>query len=281
MFETFTLNLRGKLHVYDRPQVMGIVNVTPDSFWSGSRSQTFADIASRVEQMLSAGGDFIDIGGCSTRPGSAMADESTEMERVRLGLSAIRSVSTDVPVSVDTFRSGVARLAVAEWGADIVNDISGGDMDADMFRTVAALGVPYVLMHMRGTPETMQQFTDYVDPVADVIRELSVKLRELRLAGVSDVIVDPGFGFSKTVEQNYRLLSGLTEIARALGAPVLAGVSRKSMITKALGVDVSEAMAGTIALGSFLLDRGTSFLRVHDVKEARATVDLFTLIDRN
>lgn len=279
MFRPFSLNINGCLKEYNRPQVMGIINVTPDSFYEGSRNINCRDVATRVERMLEDGVDFIDLGGYSSRPGGESVSIEEELSRVKIGLSAIRSVSRDIPVSVDTFRSEVARRSIEEWGADIINDISGGDLDNEMFDTVSTLGVPYIMMHMRGCPENMQTFTDYNDVTSDVTLELSLKLQRLRLLGVSDVIIDPGFGFSKTLEQNYDLLRHLDVFTEAFDEPVLVGVSRKSMIYKALGISADEALNGTTVLNTISLVGGASFLRVHDVKEAVEAVKLYTKLN--
>lgn len=275
MFRPFSLNINGCLKEYNRPQVMGIINVTPDSFYEGSRNINCRDVATRVERMLEEGVDFIDLGGYSSRPGGESVSIEEELNRVKIGLSAIRSVSRDIPVSVDTFRSEVARRSIVEWGADIINDISGGDLDTEMFDTISTLGVPYIMMHMRGCPENMQTFTDYNDVTSDVALELSLKLQRLRLLGVSDVIIDPGFGFSKTLEQNYDLLRHLDVFTEAFDEPVLVGVSRKSMIYKALEISADEALNGTTVLNTISLVGGASFLRVHDVKEAVEAVKLY------
>lgn len=279
MFRPFSLNINGCLKEYNRPQVMGIINVTPDSFYEGSRNINCRDVATRVERMLEDGVDFIDLGGYSSRPGGESVSIEEELNRVKIGLSAIRSVSRDIPVSVDTFRSEVARRSIVEWGADIINDISGGDLDTEMFDTISTLGVPYIMMHMRGCPENMQTFTDYNDVTSDVTLELSLKLQRLRLLGVSDVIIDPGFGFSKTLEQNYDLLRHLDVFTEAFDEPVLVGVSRKSMIYKALGISADEALNGTTVLNTISLVGGASFLRVHDVKEAVEAVKLYTKLN--
>lgn len=276
MFHPFSLNLKGRLEVYDRPQVMGIVNVTPDSFFEGSRTMRGAEIAARVEKQIADGADFIDVGAYSSRPGAADVPPEEEIARLKEGLRILRAIDSHIPVSVDTFRADVARVAVEDLGADIINDISGGNLDGRMFETVAQLGVPYILMHMRGTPATMQTYTDYVDVTADVISDLSSKIRRLRLAGVSDVIVDPGFGFSKTTEQNFEMMKNL-DAFDAIGCPVLVGISRKSMITKTLGVAPSDALGGTIALNTLALTRGAAFLRVHDVREAAQALKLYEL----
>lgn len=278
MFAPFSLNLKGRLHVYNRPQVMGIVNVTPDSFYSGSRTMHEAEIGLRIESMIEEGVDFIDIGAYSSRPGADDISPQEEISRLSKGMAVLRGIAPEIPVSVDTFRADVATAAIEEMGADIINDISGGTLDPRMFDTVARLKTPYILMHMRGTPATMQQFTAYTDVVADVVSDLSVKLRRLRLAGVADVIVDPGFGFSKTLEQNFELMSGL-EAFSSLGCPVLVGVSRKSMITKSLGIDPADALAPTVALDAIALTKGASFIRVHDIREAAQTVALFNLLN--
>lgn len=267
----FTLNLHGRLVEYSRPVVMGVLNVTPDSFYSGSRAQTHADITRRARQLVADGADMLDIGAYSSRPGADDVSADEELRRLEAGLSAVReAVGYDIPVSVDTFRADVARRAV-EWGADIINDISGGLLDEGMFETVADLHVPYILMHMRGTPATMQTMTDYTDVVADVIGELSHKLSRLEELGVADVIIDPGFGFAKTLDQNYRLLSQLDAFA-ILGRPVLVGMSRKSMLTRLLGIDATEALVPTAIVGALALERGAAILRVHDPREAAQAI---------
>lgn len=267
-FRPFSLNLKGRLAEYDHPAVMGILNVTPDSFYAGSRVTGTVELHRRVERMLAQGADIIDVGGYSSRPGADDVSPEEEMARVRRGVEAIRRVSADIPVSVDTFRADVARRAVLDWGADIVNDISGGALDSGMFSTVAELKVPYILMHMRGTPATMQTRTDYEDVTADVVAELSGLMHQLELDGVADIIIDPGFGFAKTLDQNYELMRHLPQLAQLLGKPVLVGISRKSMITKLLSVTADEALPGTVALNTFALLSGASVLRVHDVEAA-------------
>lgn len=278
MFKPFSLNIHGRLIEYDRPAVMGIINVTPDSFYAGSRVNA-DEIGRRVRDMMDDGADMIDIGGYSSRPGTAAVSETEEIDRLAAGIAALREVSPDIVVSVDTFRASVAKIAIEQMGADIINDISGGDLDDDMFETVANLKVPYILMHMRGTPADMQTMTDYPDGVtAEVLRDLSVKLRKLRLAGVSDVIVDPGFGFAKTLEQNYRLMADLPMFAELLDAPVLVGISRKSMVTRCLGVPASDALNGTTALNTIALLKGAQILRVHDVKACAEAVRIVSML---
>lgn len=277
MFNRFSLNLHGRLYVADRPQVMGILNITPDSFYSGSRTMRDREIAARIISMVEEGADMIDIGAYSSRPGAADVPLEEEIDRLRLGMRLLRDIAPEIPVSVDTFRAGVARVAVEELGADIVNDISGGDLDPEMWPAVAALGVPYILMHMRGTPSTMQQFVDYGDVTADVINDLSRKLRGLRLSGVADVIVDPGFGFSKTIDQNFEMMRNLRAFTLALDAPLLVGISRKSMIYKTFDTDPAETLNGTTVLNTIAISRGASILRVHDVKQCVEAVRLSLL----
>lgn len=259
---------------------MGVLNVTPDSFYSGSRAQTRTDIANRARQLVADGADMLDIGAYSSRPGADDVSADEELRRLEAGLSAVReAVGDSIPVSVDTFRADVARRAV-EWGADIINDISGGLLDEDMFETIADLHVPYILMHMRGTPATMQTMTDYTDVVADVIGELSHKLSRLEELGVADVIIDPGFGFAKTLDQNYRLLSQLDSFA-ILRRPVLAGMSRKSMLTRLLGIDATEALVPTAIVGALALERGAAILRVHDPREAAQGIAIIEKMKAN
>ena len=225
----FSLKLRGRVVEFDHPQIMGIVNVTPDSFYAGSRTGDSVSVARRVEKMIEDGADWIDIGAYSSRPGALEVTAEEEIRRLRLGMEALRKVDSDIFVSVDTFRAEVADIAVKELGADMINDISGGTLDSDMFAVVAETGVPYVLMHMRGTPSSMQTMTDYTDVTADVLADLQVKLSRLGAMGVADVVVDPGFGFAKTLEQNYTLMRDLGMFG-LLDCPVLVGVSRKAMI---------------------------------------------------
>lgn len=273
----FTLNIRGNLLRVDRPMIMGIINVTPDSFWEGSRAADADSIAGRAAAMIADGADIIDLGACSTRPGAETCDATTEEARIAVGVEAVRSVSADIPLSVDTFRASVARSAV-ERGADIVNDISGGDLDPEMMPTVASLHVPYIMMHMRGTPATMQSMCDYPEGVvAEVVADLSRKIERFRLAGVADIIADPGLGFAKTVGQNYELLRSTAEIEELLGTPVLIGLSRKSMLTRPLGITAADALEATTAANTLALVNGAAILRVHDVKaavEAREIVSL-------
>ena len=279
-FKTYSLNLKGRLVTIDRPWVMGIVNVTPDSFYSGSRVTDEQALAERVRTMLADGADVIDVGACSTRPGSEQVDAQGEMDRLQWALAAIRRVVPDVIVSVDTYRSDVARRCVEDWGADIINDISGGTIDDRMFATVAGLHVPYVLMHMRGTPETMSSLTDYQNVTAEVLEWMARRIDELRQMGVADVIADPGFGFAKTLEQNYEMLARLNAF-HALNSPLLVGVSRKRMIYTPLGCTADEALNGTTVINTMALMQGAHILRVHDVKAAVQAVKLVTLTREN
>lgn len=279
-FKKYSLNIKGQLVEIDKPLIMGIINATPDSFYDRSRALDRDAIATRVNEMLEQGADIIDIGACSTRPGAEVCTASEEMERLNIAVSAIReTVGDDVLLSVDTYRADVARHCVEQLGVDIINDISGGDLDPEMHKTVAQLNVPYIVMHMRGTPATMQQLTDYDgDVAAVVIEELARKIDTLHQLGVNDVIADPGFGFAKTVEQNYRLLSCL-EAFHALEVPLLVGVSRKSMIQRVLNCTAQDALNGTTVVNTIAMMKGAHIVRVHDVKaavEARTIVS-FTI----
>ncbi len=272
----FSLNIKGSLREFDYPVVMGILNVTPDSFYAGSHAFDHQAIEHRVQEIIAQGADIIDIGGYSSRPGADEVSEAEEMQRIERGLAIIRDFDKSIPVSVDTFRAAVARRALEEWGADIVNDITGGMADPAMFDTVAGLRAPYILMHMRGTPKTMQSLTGYNDVTADVVAELSKPLHRLMLKGVADVIIDPGFGFAKTTGQNYELFNNLDKIAELLERPLLVGISRKSMITRICGITPDEALPGTIALNTAAIMKGASIIRVHDVAAARQAVTVLS-----
>ncbi len=274
--EDLSINVGGQLLSFRRPWIMGILNVTSDSFYAGCRVNGDDEIRARVRAIRDEGADCIDIGACSTRPGAEPVDCDVELDRLLRAIALVREEWHDAVISVDTFRAFAARKCV-EAGADIINDISGGRMDSEMFDTVAELRVPYILMHMRGTPATMSQLTQYDDVVADVIKELAYSIRELRQRGVCDIIVDPGFGFAKDIDQNYQLLASLDEICK-IGLPVLVGISRKSMICRPLGITPEEALAGTIALNSYALLHGASILRVHDVGAAVQARDLLVKI---
>ena len=276
-YKPYSLNLRGRLVTLERPWVMGIVNITPDSFYCGSRVTDEQTLIERVSQMLDAGADVLDLGACSTRPGSEQVSAQGEMERLQWALDIVRRLAPNVILSVDTYRADVARRCVEEWGVDIINDISGGTLDAAMFETVAQLRVPYVLMHMRGAPDTMSSLTDYDDVTADVLQWMARRIDELRQMGVADVIADPGFGFAKTMEQNYEMLARL-EAFHALDAPLLVGVSRKRMIYTPLGCMADEALNGTTIVNTMALERGAHILRVHDVRAAVEAVKLTALL---
>ena len=271
------MNLRGRLVEIDRPWVMGIVNVTPDSFYSGSRATDELTLVGRVRQLIAEGADVLDIGACSTRPGSQSVDAQAEMDRLQWALGIIRREAPGVILSVDTYRADVARRCVEDWGVDIINDISGGTLDDTMFKTVAQLHVPYVLMHMRGTPNTMSSLTDYDNVTADVLEWMARRIDDIRQMGVADIIADPGFGFAKTVEQNYELLARL-EAFHALNAPLLVGVSRKRMIYTPLDCTADEALNGTTIVNTLALERGAHILRVHDVRAAVEAVKLVSLM---
>lgn len=265
------INVNGSLLDLSQPRVMGILNVTPDSFYAGSRMQTESEIARRVKQIVSEGAAIIDIGAYSSRPNADNVSAREEMERLRMGLKILFEIQPDAVVSVDTFRADVARMCVEEYGVAIINDIAAGEMDADMFHTVAALNVPYIMMHMQGTPQSMQQHPHYDNLLKEVFLYFARKVQQLRDLGVKDIILDPGFGFGKTMEHNYELLSHLEEF-RIFELPLLVGVSRKSMIYRLLDITPQEALNGTTVLDTICLLKGADILRVHDVKEAVETV---------
>ena len=273
-FNKFSITVKGKSYEFRRPQVMGILNVTPDSFYSGSRMATDVSlISSRIRQMLEEGVDIIDIGAYSTRRNADEVTPEEEYRRLSVGLDAIRSIAGDILVSVDTFRADIAERCVKNYGVQIINDVSGGTLDAAMFDTVARLEVPYILMHMRGTPATMQSLTEYTDVTDGVIADLTAKADALRNRGVKDIIIDPGFGFSKTVDQNYEMMARLDEFKK-MGLPLLVGISRKSMIFRTLGTDAQHSLNGTTVLNTVSLMGGAHILRVHDVKECVETVKI-------
>lgn len=270
-----SIRIKDKLYDFKDPKVMGILNVTPDSFYAGSR--VGSEAASRASEMLAEGADILDIGGYSSRPGAEDISSEREYDRLAPALDAIRSEHSEAIISVDTFRADVARKTVENFAVDIINDISGGTLDPEMRDTVAALGTPYILMHMRGTPATMQQMCRYDNVVADVLSELAFKTDDFRQAGVHDIIVDPGFGFAKTIEQNYRLLAALN-LFHETGCPVLAGISRKSMLFKPLGIAPDDAGAATVAVHSMALMLGADIIRAHDVRQAVQSVKIFKML---
>ena len=274
------INVNGSLLDLSQPRVMGILNVTPDSFYAGSRTQTEAEIVRRVKQIVSEGAAIIDIGAYSSRPNADNVSAREEMERLRMGLKILFEIQPDAVVSVDTFRADVARMCVEEYGVAIINDIAGGEMDANMFHTVAALNVPYIMMHMQGTPQSMQQHPHYDNLLKEVFLYFARKVQQLRDLGVKDIILDPGFGFGKTMEHNYELLSHLEEF-RIFELPLLVGVSRKSMIYRLLDITPQEALNGTTVLDTICLLKGADILRVHDVKEAVETVRIVQAMRNN
>lgn len=267
------LNIRGSLFSLSTPAVMGILNITPDSFYAGSRKQTEVAIEERIQTILNEGGRIIDLGGYSSRPDAAEVSPEEELSRLTFALNILNRHYPDAIISVDTFRAEIARTCVEEYGVSIINDISGGDLDPKMYKTIAELQVPYILMHMRGTPKTMQQYTEYEDLTNDIIRDLSEKVRRLHLLGVNDIIIDPGFGFSKTTDQNYELMNHLREF-KIFELPLLVGISRKSMLYRFLGGSPADSLNGTTVLNTFSLLNGADILRVHDVKEAVEAVKI-------
>ena len=273
LLKSYTINLNSRLTVLDKPQVMGILNLTPDSFYAMSRKQTENDVATRVAQLMAEGADIIDVGACSSRPGADNVSAEEEMERLRRGLDILRQVAPEAVVSVDTYRADVAAMCVEEYGVAMINDISAGQLDERMFDTIARLRVPYVLTHMQGTPETMQASPQYVDVVHDVLRFLAARAEILHEKGVPDVVIDPGFGFGKTLEHNYQLMDRLEEF-HLLELPLLVGISRKSMIYRLLDVTPDEALNGTTALNMVALMKGAHILRVHDVKACRECIQI-------
>ena len=274
------INVNGSLLDLSQPRVMGILNVTPDSFYAGSRTQTEAEIVRRVKQIVSEGAAIIDIGAYSSRSNADNVSAREEMERLRMGLKILFEIQPDAVVSVDTFRADVARMCVEEYGVAIINDIAAGEMDANMFHTVAALNVPYIMMHMQGTPQSMQQHPHYDNLLKEVFLYFARKVQQLRDLGVKDIILDPGFGFGKTMEHNYELLSHLEEF-RIFEVPLVGGVSRRSMIYRLLDITPQEALNGTTVLDTICLLKGADILRVHDVKEAVETVRIVQAMRNN
>lgn len=267
----YSIQVNGRLMDLSVPRVMGILNVTPDSFYAGSRKQTERDIAERVEQLMEEGADIIDIGAYSSRSNAKDVAAEEEMERLEKGLRIIRQLAPDTVVSVDTFRASVAQRCVGEYGVAMINDISAGELDSCMFETVARLGVPYIMMHMQGTPQNMQVAPHYDNLIQDIMTYFARKIQALRELGQKDIIVDPGFGFGKTLEHNYELMNRLERL-KILELPVLVGVSRKSMVYKLLDITPDESLNGTSVLHTIALLKGASILRVHDVRACREVV---------
>ena len=270
--QKLSLNINGKLMDLSKPKIMGILNLTPDSFYDGGKNNNTLEALRKTEQLLAEGADIIDLGAYSSRPGAEHITETQELERM---LPILRSIVTEFPealISIDTFRSFIAKAAISE-GAHIINDISGGEMDPEMFKTVAELKVPYVLMHMKGTPQNMVSKSDYQNITIEVNQYFAEKISELKQLGVVDIIIDPGFGFAKTPEHSFELLKNLQAL-KFTGHPVLAGLSRKSMIYKTLGTDAENALNGTTAANVVALMNGANILRVHDVRAAAEAIEI-------
>ncbi len=267
-----TINCKGTLIDLSTPKVMGILNITPDSFYDGGHYKNEVSILNQVEKMLNEGATFIDLGAYSSRPGADQVSETEELKRIIPIVELLVAKFPDINLSIDTFRSDIVKKCIGA-GAAMVNDISAGKLDSTMLETVGKLNVPYILMHMKGTPQTMQRFTDYEDLFKDIIYYFSERITEARSHKINDIIIDPGFGFSKTLEQNYELLNNL-ELLNIIGLPILVGVSRKSMIYKLLNNSPNEALNGTTSLNTIALLKAAKILRVHDVKEAMECVKL-------
>jgi len=272
-----TLNVNGNLIDLSSPKIMGIINVTDDSFYDGGKFSKEKDISLQAEKLLSDGVDIIDIGGYSSRPGAAHIDEETETDRILKGLKSIKQVSGNIPISVDTFRANVARKSI-EAGVGIINDISGGNLDKNMFQTISDYNVSYIIMHMVGSPQNMTHNTTYKNMINEMVNYFGKKLKELTHFGIKDVIIDVGFGFSKTILQNYNLLNSL-ECFRILNVPLMVGISRKSMIYKVLETVPENALNGTSVLNSVSILKGANILRVHDVKEAKEVINLINVLN--
>jgi dihydropteroate synthase len=273
-----TIDCRGKIIDIEQPIVMGILNVTPDSFYDGGQYTDKNAIAARVKQILDEGADIIDIGGYSSRPGAEEISEKEELQRIGGTLDSIREQFPESVVSVDTFRAGIAQEVIEKYNVDIINDISGGSLEPEIIDVVATYGVPYITMHMQGTPQSMQKNPVYKHVVNDILDYFVKQVWSLRDKGIKDIIIDPGFGFGKTIDQNYQLLAGL-DVFKSLELPILAGLSRKSMIYKFLDTTPGEALTGTIALNLIALQKGTSILRVHDIRQAVETISIYKKVN--
>lgn len=269
----YTINVSGRLIDLAEPHIMGILNITPDSFYSDSRKLTEESIRLQVRKIVDEGGQMIDLGAYSSRPGADEVSVSEEMERLKKGMKVLREEAPDIPVSIDTFRADVAKMCVEELGADIINDISGGELDCKMFSTVARLGVPYVLMHMKGTPQNMQQEAHYENLMKEIMLYFAEKVQRLRDLGQKDIILDPGYGFAKTIDHNYELLQH-QEMLKIFELPILVGLSRKSMVYNLLESTPQQALNGTSALHTLALLRGANILRVHDVKACAEVIKI-------
>jgi len=274
------INIKGQIFPIDRPLVMGIINLTNDSFYSGSRVNNLKSAEERIERMFEEGADIIDIGAMSSRSGSNLINHKEEWQRLISVLELINKKYSDKIFSLDTVNSVTAKKAVKDFGIDIINDISSGNIDKNMFDTIAELHVPYIIMHMRGTPENMQSLTEYTSLINDILLFFSEKVNKLNSLGVNDIILDPGFGFSKTIEQNYQLLNDLEKFS-IFGLPVIVGLSRKSMIWKTLNITPEQSLNGTSALNIIALNKGANVLRVHDIKEAKEVITLHNSLLKN
>ncbi len=274
------LNINGELKNLSIPLVMGILNLTPDSFFSNSRKQTEKEIISRIFQLKEEGADIIDVGGYSSRPDAEFVSKAEEMRRLDYGLKILLKEYPEAIVSVDTFRSDVAKKCVEEYGVAMINDISAGELDEKMYQTVADLQVPYIIMHMKGNPQTMMKNIDYKDFHQEILFYFSEKIEKLKLLGINDIIIDPGFGFSKTTEHNYQLMNFLEDF-HIFGLPLLVGISRKRMIRDVLNCSIEESLNGTTILNTFALMKGANVIRVHDVKEAVQAVRLLEKIKKS
>jgi dihydropteroate synthase len=271
-----SLNCGGKLLDLSIPRVMGILNVTPDSFYDGGNYNSADEILGKVTDMIREGADIIDVGGISSRPGSKPVSEKEEINRIIPAINLIRDHFPDTIISVDTYRANIARTVVKDYSVEIINDISGGELDKAMFETIADLGIPYIFMHMKGSPLIMQTQTRYKDILAEMLDYFAIKIEQLRSLGIYDIVIDPGFGFSKTTEQNFYLLNRLN-IFQVFELPVMAGISRKSMIYKTLKTDPSGSLNGTTVLNTIAILKGADIIRVHDVKEA---IQVITLLEK-
>jgi dihydropteroate synthase len=274
------INIRGNLFDLSLPRVIGVLNITPDSFYEGSRVNSDIEILSRASAMLESGADILDIGAYSSRPGAEDIPEKLELERVTRALGLLRKKFPSCILSLDTFRSSIAEIGISHYGVDIINDISSGSSDERMFDIIAKHNIPYIIMHMKGTPQTMQLKPVYNDLMTEILKWFSEKKQELVLRGVNDIIIDPGFGFGKTIDHNYILLDQLERFS-VLDLPFMAGLSRKSMIWKTLGISPEESLNGTVVLNTIALMKGASLLRVHDVPEAVQTVKLVSRLRAN
>lgn len=271
---SYSVQIRGEIIDLSVPRVMGVINLTPDSFYPGSRFSDMEEIKKRIEQMIDEGVDFIDIGAFSSRPGAKHIDEKDELTRLKPTLKLFKNQFPGVIVSVDTFRSSIAQIAVEEFGVSVINDISAGKLDKDMLNTVARLGVPFIMMHMQGVPQNMQDNPVYANLMKEISGFFANQVLVAREAGIKDIIIDPGFGFGKTLDHNYQLLQNL-DILKIIDCPLLVGLSRKSMIYRFLNTDAADSLAGSIALNTIALFKGANILRVHDVKETVQAVKLF------